>query len=584
MPLYYYIKNCDSKRRGKMNNHFKYYNALIILIFGSLSLFSFSLAASAESNTLDKVVIIETKDEFDQGEAARMKGRIGQIHPSIINALYERNLTIKLINFPLTDLPEYEFLRGEIPRGWENTGKTWDDVPGAGGNPAVARIGYSNPSEWHGTINLELHELAHLIDSDVFNYISHSAEFSTIHKEEQPGFLQEVYFTNAEEYFAESFSYYYLGGDRRSKLQLQAPKTYKFISSLPLRLSGEQPEIEDVDAPVITLLGDDTIKLTVGEIYTESGATATDAIDGDLSGDILISNEVNTTKPGQYSVFYSVTDKAGNNATAIRVVIVSEIKEDLVAPTITIIGDKSTELFVGDSYEELGATAEDNVDGDLSNAIIISGEVDATKPGKYNVTYSVTDNKGNTATVNRVVTVLGNELQNDIIPPVITLDEDATIELNAGEVYEEKGASAKDAIGGDLSDAIIVTGEVDTNQPGQYTKTYSVTDDAGNITTETRTVTVLDPPVLGEDSKEKTVEEEDNNKDDQEISNEKLKVSGGKAPNTSMEDNPEASTKGNADLDASPSPSSPNYLWLILLIGLSLILTTSIILLVRKKV
>ncbi|MCZ2259642.1 immunoglobulin-like domain-containing protein [Sporosarcina sp. G11-34] len=561
-----------------MDNHFKHYNALIFLIIGSLLLFSFSLTASAESITLDQVVIIETKDDFDQGEAARMKGRIGQIHPSIINALYERNLTIKLINFPLTDLPEYEFLRGEIPRGWENTGKTWDDVPGAGGNPAVARIGYSNPSEWHGTINLELHELAHLIDSHVFNYSSHTAEFSTIHKEEQAGFLQGVYFTNTEEYFAESFSYYYLGGERRSKLQLQAPKTYKFISSLPLRLSGGQPESElpkivDVHAPVITLVGDDTIELTMGQIYNESGATATDAIDGDLSGDIVISNEVNTAKPGQYSVFYSVTDKAGNKATAIRIVIVSEINEDLAAPIITILGDKSTELFVGDTYEELGATAEDDVDGDLSKAILISGEVDTTKPGKYDVTYSVVDNNGNTATANRVVNVLENESQKDISPPVITLDEDTPFELNAGGVYEEMGATAKDAMNRDLSDAIIITGEVDTNKPGQYTKTYSVTDDAGNITTETRTVTVLEPPVSDED-----------NKDDEDISNEKLKVGGGKAPNISMEDSSEVGTKDNADLDASPLPSSPNYLWLILLIGLSLILSASIILLVRKKV
>lgn len=574
-----------------MDKYIKYYSALIFLLIGSLSLFSFTLVASAESSPLDQVVIIETIDDFDQGEAARMKARIGRIHPSIINALYDRNLTIKLINFPLTDLLEYEFLRGEIPRGWENTGKTWDDVPGAGGNPAVARIGYSNPSEWHGTINLELHELAHLIDSHVFDYSSHTAEFSTIHKEEQAGFLQGVYFTNAEEYFAESFSYYYLGGERKSKLQLHAPKTYKFISSLPLRLSGEQPEvetpeIEDLDAPVITLLGHDTIKLTLGEIYTESGATATDAIDGDLSGDIVISNEVNTTKPGQYSVFYSVTDKAGNNATAIRIVIISEIEEDLVAPIITILGDKSTELFVGYSYEEIGATAEDDVDGDLSDAILISGEVNTSKPGKYEVTYSVTDYNGNTATASRVVNVLENEPQNDIIPPVITLDEDNPIELNAGEVYEDMGATAKDANDRDLSEAITVTGEVDTNKPGQYTMTYSVIDDAGNLTTETRTVTVLDPPVLGEDNKENTVVKDNNKDDDKVILNDKLNVGGGKGPNTSTEDSSEAETKVKTDLDASPlpSPSSPNKLWLIILIGLSLILSASIILLVRKTV
>ncbi|WP_420535002.1 anthrax toxin lethal factor-related metalloendopeptidase, partial [Bacillus mycoides] len=45
---------------------------------------------------------------------------------------------------------------------------TWDDVPGVGsdigGKPVMARIGFSERGKGHGSINLELHEIAHAID------------------------------------------------------------------------------------------------------------------------------------------------------------------------------------------------------------------------------------------------------------------------------------------------------------------------------------------------------------------------------------------------------------------------------------
>ena len=49
--------------------------------------------------------------------------------------------------------------------------------------------------------------------------------------------------------------------------------------------------------------------------YTELNATATDLVDGDLTGNIVIdSSAVNTGRVGDYSVTYDVTDTAGNAA------------------------------------------------------------------------------------------------------------------------------------------------------------------------------------------------------------------------------------------------------------------------------
>lgn len=75
-------------------------------------------------------------------------------------------------------------------------------------------------------------------------------------------------------------------------------------------------------------------------------------------------------------------------------------------PEITINGDNPMEVKQGDPYEELEATAEDNVDGDLTDQIEISGEVDTSTVGTYTVTYTVSDSVGNVATTERIVNVV----------------------------------------------------------------------------------------------------------------------------------------------------------------------------------
>jgi len=70
---------------------------------------------------------------------------------------------------------------------------------------------------------------------------------------------------------------------------------------------------------------------------------------------------------------------------------------DAIKPVITLTGDNPTLVIQGGTYTELGATASDNVDGDVTGSIGISGTVDANTYGIYDVTYTVTDTAGNTA-------------------------------------------------------------------------------------------------------------------------------------------------------------------------------------------
>lgn len=80
--------------------------------------------------------------------------------------------------------------------------------------------------------------------------------------------------------------------------------------------------IVDRIPPVISLMGGETISLTVGEPYVELGYAALDAVDGLLTDDVQIQNHVDTHKIGTYEVIYEVVDQSGNLATKKRTVVI----------------------------------------------------------------------------------------------------------------------------------------------------------------------------------------------------------------------------------------------------------------------
>ena len=79
----------------------------------------------------------------------------------------------------------------------------------------------------------------------------------------------------------------------------------------------------DTTPPVISLLGSSTINLTVGDTFTDPGATATDNVDGDITSSISISGSVNTATAGTYVLTYLVSDSSGNQDEVRRTIIVS---------------------------------------------------------------------------------------------------------------------------------------------------------------------------------------------------------------------------------------------------------------------
>ena len=90
-----------------------------------------------------------------------------------------------------------------------------------------------------------------------------------------------------------------------------------------------------------------------------------------------------------------MSDSSGNTADQkTRTVVVS----DTTRPVINLIGDSEIDLLVDDIYVDDGATAVDNIDGDITNQIITVNPVNTSEFGTYVVTYNVKDSSGNEAT------------------------------------------------------------------------------------------------------------------------------------------------------------------------------------------
>ena len=82
-------------------------------------------------------------------------------------------------------------------------------------------------------------------------------------------------------------------------------------------------------------------------------------------------------------------------------------------PVITLLGDNPQEIRTNEDYEEFGAIAIDNEDGDISDLIEISSNVNTQVEDIYQVIYSVTDSSGNTTSEIRTVIVDSNPVYLD---------------------------------------------------------------------------------------------------------------------------------------------------------------------------
>ena len=278
-------------------------------------------------------------------------------------------------------------------------------------------------------------------------------------------------------------------------------------------------KVADTFPPIMALNGDSSIITEYGDSYVDSGATAIDDTDGDITNLILVDNPVNATQVGTYDVTYTITDSAGNSATLSRIVNVV----DTTPPVITISGVtqivaeyggytededyinnfslQSAPLLVNSvNSTESNSTGQDNapqpmiitaydpVDGSVE-IIIHDDDVNLFQIGTHTITYTAQDKHGNQATP-----VTSTVMVQDTIAPSISLVGGHSIKTDYGDTFEDPGIIAVDPVDGDLTPQVIITklDNINTGIMANYTITYSISDSHGNSANVTRIIEVYE--------------------------------------------------------------------------------------------
>ena len=273
-------------------------------------------------------------------------------------------------------------------------------------------------------------------------------------------------------------------------------------------------KISDSTPPVITCPADVTVEQeSAAGTVVPLTATATDNCDASPT---ITSDELAIYPLGMTTVTFTATDDSGNSASCSMTVTV----QDTTPPVITCPADVTVEQATRDgTVVSLTATATDVCDVDVD----ITSDAPAIFPlGTTTVTFTATDDSGNSASCSMIVTVEDTTLPDisvvvspdtlwspnhkmvDIIATVTVRDIcDAApsvvlTNVTSNELDDAKGRGAgktvNDIQGIDIGEddyEFKLRAERDGEGDGRvYTITYTVTDASGNSANESATVVV----------------------------------------------------------------------------------------------
>ncbi|CAD2078541.1 hypothetical protein GCM10007275_08690 [Jeotgalicoccus coquinae] len=183
-------------------------------------------------------------------------------------------------------------------------------------------------------------------------------------------------------------------------------------------------------------------------------------------------------------------------------------------PAIKGVGNINVKT--GSDFNPLaGVYALDNQDGNITDNIeVTNNNVNSDTPGTYSVTYRVKNARGGYYEHVRQVTV--SDAESDpvpLVPPTaaqlgeseddsksdtaseesnsVSFSGTGNLTISTGESFDPKdGVRVLDIDGTDISNQLYISGEVDTETPGEYTIAYAVFDSFGDPAADARTVTV----------------------------------------------------------------------------------------------
>ncbi len=150
----------------------------------------------------------------------------------------------------------------------------------------------------------------------------------------------------------------------------------------------------------LKLVGEPMVTLDYQAMYEDPGAQV--YLNGKVSHQELIYSDtpVDSSVLGEQELRYSYQWLIFHKDTFRKIVI-----KDLSAPVIELNGSSNMTLFVNETFTDPGVTVTDNVDQDIQSKVQVSGSVDVSQVGTYELVYRATDQAGNSAEVKRTVLV-----------------------------------------------------------------------------------------------------------------------------------------------------------------------------------
>lgn len=198
-----------------------------------------------------------------------------------------------------------------------------------------------------------------------------------------------------------------------------------------------------------------------------AGVTATDAQDGDLSDQVLVSGVSKLLDGNMAKVTYVVFDVDNNMATMTRYIHYTDYQLPRFILNEPLIYAFNEQIALLDRLQ-----AEDVIDGNLTGSIRVSYTEGTSDPEVYTVDVQVTNTMGDTASLTLPVIIqTGTALR-------------PQVELETYLVYLEQGSrfNAGDYLTGATYDGlqvsagnVTISGAVDTDTPGTYQVRYSCT-------------------------------------------------------------------------------------------------------------
>lgn len=149
----------------------------------------------------------------------------------------------------------------------------------------------------------------------------------------------------------------------------------------------------------IQVIGGNNIKVYQGSKYFDPGFSAIDKKGNNINDKVVVYNPVDTSKIDKYIVTYTI----GEYRNSRTVEVVERPSKGITY--IALQGKKDMDISKGDKYKEPGYVAIDDIDGNITDKVNISGSVNYNKEGTYKLVYYVVNSTGITTTIERTVNV-----------------------------------------------------------------------------------------------------------------------------------------------------------------------------------